>query len=668
MVDLDKPIVTWNVYGPQFDLVDLPVNWTCWNPITKQMAVVSGPKNPSMPPPPPTDLISPVLPRDCRITIYDLGGLVISKLRQLDQEASIESNRDEISTPPILKHGEFFPNGEVLLSFCRPHNVAFGMLSALIVDAKRSHRVVLFHKESLDIDKAAVYECSGGSVSYFSATPSGDALVVLKSTTLHVFKPIWDELTSAPVLEMTLSIKISDSECSPFHWLDGNDGKKEFLTFNSRGLLLHYRISADLSVAELVRSVQTDTSGNLYHLIWEHGDENYGLLIRVGMVGLETLRMPSCISRAPAGQPVHSTNNLLHNLTCCGLGFDNTGRFLAIGDWSGLVSVWRVAPPTPSEDYKLDSENSMRNQFSPTHNPEATIPLRRSMVRSLTWNRHPYNDGRLTIMVGDLSGRLLECGLRLDKGRLTISAPIKIDRTYRSILCMQWSPESCSYLTNGPWKCFLATGDSNGILRVYGRSKTDDSLALLVSFQAHIQMPHVTSHDIWTLSFSPCGRFIATGCEDYTVHVYKFAISNNAGLEQIATLEGPDAAVTCIDWQVTPLGTMLIVASDDRTIHCWRQTQEDTGSLELFRVIRTNWEHLMITYACLESNGTHLACTTMSGYIYVFDLAKDGARTKCKAHLGSIEGLAWNRANDATTQLAICSSDCTSTLFQLKRV
>ena len=649
---------SWNVYGAEFASMDLPVNWVAWNPLSMLLAVVSGPKTPSMPAPPVTDLVSPTLPKTHRITVYNLRALLPSS--DLHSTSTILS----FSPPEVMRMVDFVPNGEVLLSWCSPTVVSGGLLSACIIDANREHKVILFDKDDLSLEKASVFNLPGGSVTYFSATPRGEALVLLKGSSLSVFHPEWNVSLSRPELVLACSTEIADSSCSPFHWLNNKEKHTiEFLTSTSRGALLHLRIAGDtLNCAETVNSIPSSVGGSFYHLIWDDAnnkEDEPGQLVRVGMFGLDTERLARDGHAPMEGNIVSTTSNSLHSLTCCGISFDSSGKYLAIGDWSSSLSVWDVGA------------GSTR-----THIPSALLTVEHSMIRAVEWNRHPYKDGRMTIICGDTSGHLQECTLynRNSTGILTLGSIRKISSTKRTITCVQWSSNAHPnlFLASHPsiqdqWLCFLATGDSDGQLRIYGRSAKDDSISQLVKFQAHLQMPHVTSHDIWTLSFSPCGRFIATGSEDYTVHLYKFDVfgNNKDGLQLLATLHGPDAAVTCIDWQITPLGTLLVVASDDRTIHVWKQDDTD-GTLTLLRVLRTNWEHLMITYVCMESNGTRIACTTMSGYIYVFDLGKADYRERCKAHLGSIEGLAWNRHRPDCSQLAVCSSDCTSTLFRLK--
>ena len=666
-----KHLVSWEVYGPSYASMDLPINWMSWNPTNHQLAVASGPKNPSMPDPPENDTISPVLPKTHRISVYDLAPLI----------SAVKACSYDLNAPCVIDSVDFISNGEVFLAHISLPN-GFQLLSAAIVDAKREHSILLFHKDSLDIAKAARISCPGGSVAQFISSPDGSLLFLVKSSTLFVIRPSWDDASDSPMLELIGATKLSDSECSPLTWLRAQKAEScaetarqasnsthslEFLTYDSRGSLLHFEIvdSAGTDV-RLVRSVSHLTaspSGSAPHaLIWDDfkaDQTGFGQLFRIGGSGLEVDRMSASYDKSTGifspitfNSPYNS--QYLYKLTCCGTGFDATGEWLAIGDWGGTLAIWRT-----SGDHTVH------------HTPSAVVHLRHSMVRALDWTRDPATN-RNSLMVGDISGNLMEVTLTLNaENEIVETKSKKIGNTKKTITCMQWiSKENLMLAEQGLtsfWRSVLATGDSDGKLRLYGRSLVDDSMVEIAKIQAHEKMPHVTSRDIWTVSFSPCGRYIATGSEDYTVHIYSIKAGHKGSLilEQLQTLEGPDAAVTCVDWQRTPLGTLLLVVSDDRTLHIWRQ---ETGEplLSLHSVLRTNWEHLMITYACLEASGTRIVCATMSGYIYVFDLTRDGWRSRCKLHLGSIEGLSWNRVKANRAQLAACSSDCTASLFCLE--
>jgi hypothetical protein len=77
---------------------------------------------------------------------------------------------------------------------------------------------------------------------------------------------------------------------------------------------------------------------------------------------------------------------------------------------------------------------------------------------------------------------------------------------------------------------------------------------------------------------------------------------------------------------------------DDRTVHFWR-LNDDQSRFEVVKKVETAWEHLMITYGCLESGGSRAVCGTMSGHFYVIDIDQTQQRPVqwvAKTHMGSI--------------------------------
>lgn len=669
-----EKLLSWNVYDSEETSMDLPINWMAYSPSTQSLAVVSGPKNPNLPPPPADDKISPPQQKSHRISLYDLSHVV----------SRDSSDSSTILEPKLIEQCSVIPNGEMFVAFSRFSNTGDDALAAVVVDALREHWVTVFPKESLSLANAARLRCPGEAIVQFTSSPDGSLLALVKGSSLLLYRANWNETTKKPEIIDLGSTKLSESAISPITWIGpqcesdetnpGNSASNTlyFMTYDSRGTLLQFELRNSENSAQVLlqRSISNQSALSKFSLpfsiIWDDfKSETTGSaqLIRICASGVEIDEFTTSFdgnarTYVPTTHLSMVTSDIVYSLTCCGTGFDDTGNFLAIGDWSGKLAVWRVSG----------------NNQKPKYLPAASIPLKHSMIRSLEWSRHPHSDKNIsaTIMVGDTSGNLFECKVSWDENLESIKATHKrIANTKRTITCMQWSPKDSSKLLSAlglsdSYRCILATGDSDGKLRLYGRSLSDDKIVKLAQIQAHEQMPHVTSRDIWTVSFSPCGQYISTGSEDYSVHVYRMTVDDNNEivLNLVQTLVGPDAAVTCVDWQNTPLGTLLLLVSDDRTLHVWKQGQGEQ-LLELFTVLRTNWENLMITYACLETNGTRIVCATMAGYVYMFDLSREGWRKRCKLHLGSIEGLAWNRNQLKFAQIAACSSDCTASVFQL---
>jgi len=130
----------------------------------------------------------------------------------------------------------------------------------------------------------------------------------------------------------------------------------------------------------------------------------------------------------------------------------------------------------------------------------------------------------------------------------------------------------------------------------------------------------------------------------------------------VSILEGKTAAVTCVDWQPTKVGDLLISSSDDRTVHCWTKHQIEE-KWELYHKFDSLYRNLMITYCALEKHGEKIACVTMGGYFYLWDLIGRKAISSIKSHIGSIEGLSWNHKKNI---VATCASDCCINLYAMQ--
>lgn len=242
------------------------------------------------------------------------------------------------------------------------------------------------------------------------------------------------------------------------------------------------------------------------------------------------------------------------------------------------------------------------------------------------------------------------------------SSLAEIGRMSETVTCVLWC--------HGRSPRYVALSDTRGRVAVCREEEGDDPaesprLEKLIEIEAHAPANHVNSNEVWSLAWSPDGKYLATGGEDHTVHVYRFTPPSTqapAQLECMHVLTGQTMAVTCLDWRSTALGVLLAVSSDDRTLRVWRI---DDAQAELVRELNCQYEHLMLTYCALEPRGYRLGAVTMSGQLAVWDLRGNDSHPmlSCKLHVGSIEGLRWHRHHHL---LATISSDCTLTVLRLR--
>lgn len=163
--------------------------------------------------------------------------------------------------------------------------------------------------------------------------------------------------------------------------------------------------------------------------------------------------------------------------------------------------------------------------------------------------------------------------------------------------------------------------------------------------------------EVWSLCWSPCGKFLATCSEDQSTRVWR-----STDLSLIKVLTGHTLAVTSVDWQVLGSGQeVLVSAADDRTVRLY-----DGPTLELLHVLDTTelfgWHTL--TYLAVEAGGRRLTVVTQHGYVVTW--AVDGTPTRlaqARIHSGSAEGLVWCSASGL---LASVSGDTGVVVMRLR--
>jgi WD40 repeat protein len=312
-------------------------------------------------------------------------------------------------------------------------------------------------------------------------------------------------------------------------------------------------------------------------------------------------------------------------LACCGLDICRaTGTHVAVGDLTGKIAVWAISQATPNKVLSTES-----------------------MIRSLTWWH--AND----IQYGTLGGEIWTWPVNSDL------PPRLVTSVTGGVTCLAWDPIGQSVLaastTDG--EVFLLSRDAQGEWHQIGQ------------LAARAQAPYVSSREIWSLAWSPCGTYLATGGEDRITHVHRVLRETAVSIESrpCHVLEDKTAAVTCLDWQYTRPGeSTLAVSSDDCTVHCWHLTERDTL---LHDTLRTDTRQLMITYCALSSTlnqgNAHvtprLFCGTMGGAVWSCQLPHSATTTvHARTHFGSIEGLrAMTLPNLGITRVVTCASDLT---------
>ncbi len=307
-------------------------------------------------------------------------------------------------------------------------------------------------------------------------------------------------------------------------------------------------------------------------------------------------------------------------LACCGLDICRaTGNHVAVGDLTGRVVVWDISQPRPKK----------------VINTEA-------MIRSLTW-WHEHD-----IQYGTLSGEIYTWSVN------SALAPSLVTSVTGGVTCLAWDPISQSV---------LAASTTEGQVFILSRAQ-DGTWHQIGLIEARDQQPYVSSREIWSVAWSPCGNFLATGGEDRMTHIHRVQRVTGVKVEPKPehVLHEKSAAVTCLDWQIDSTNSaMLAVSSDDCTVHCWQVIHERDHVPVIRGVLRTDRRQLMITYCALEQRGTRLFCSTMGGSVWHCHVTDcDSTTAHVRPHFGSVEGLrAMSLPDLGITRVVTCASDLT---------
>lgn len=108
-------------------------------------------------------------------------------------------------------------------------------------------------------------------------------------------------------------------------------------------------------------------------------------------------------------------------------------------------------------------------------------------------------------------------------------------------------------------------------LVAYREAHTTEARSSVLATRTYTRHSGAQKRAIGTVAYSPNGKLIATGSDDWTVALWDATTASRR--TPVAILRGPDRAVKSVAFNRT--GTLLAVGSDDRTVRLWDITHPE---------------------------------------------------------------------------------------------
>eukprot|EP01132_Coremiostelium_polycephalum_P001336 gene1336-1684_t len=339
----------------------------------------------------------------------------------------------------------------------------------------------------------------------------------------------------------------------------------------------------------------------------------------------------------PFQQVTENYSLLYHQITCCGIDFNSIGTMVACGDFLGNVLVWSL------KSTDTNSKSSDINIYDkPIYSKSFGIP-----VRAISWSGGGSDQ---FMLVGLMDGSLIHWNL--DRNEDDEESSMVVSNLIDGITSIQWD-----HLNER-----VAVGTTGGHLNIYRFNQSSQQQAqpiyyLESSILAH--EPKIGPQDlrfgsinqfaeIWSLVFHPTDpNLLATVSEDQTTAIWRI---NGGGstLTKDRVLTGHTTAVTCVDWMVAKsMGTILATCADDQTVRIWNT--DNWQEISVFKTTNDVGEWHTVTYLTLiqsHDNSCYVVCATQNGWIFVWNINSKEKVFSKRVHMGSIEGLKWNKVSN----------------------
>ena len=183
---------------------------------------------------------------------------------------------------------------------------------------------------------------------------------------------------------------------------------------------------------------------------------------------------------------------------------------------------------------------------------------------------------------------------------------------------------SVSYSPDGH---YLASGSNDKTIRIWDLNTGKEKATLKGNWNP-VAPSRLRGHHFFSLSYSPDGRYLASGSDDKTIKIWDLATG-----KETTTLKGHSGRVRSVSY--SPDGRYLASGSNDNTVKIWDlATGKEKATLK---------GHVNeVTSVSYSPDGRYLASGSDDKTIKIWDLATGKETTTLKGHSGRVRSVSYS--------------------------
>jgi WD40 repeat protein len=236
--------------------------------------------------------------------------------------------------------------------------------------------------------------------------------------------------------------------------------------------------------------------------------------------------------------------------TTFSLAFSADGQWLATGESTGEIHVWRVADAQPLLTLQRHTNRVLSVDFSPdgtmlaSSSADGTVKLWDVQSRQVLKTLEGHSNGIWAVRFSPDGSTIASAGLDRTARLWDVGTGQQLhvlDNPESWVLAVGFSPDGRT----------LVTGDRNGLIKRWDVQ----SGTLLQTVEGH-------SDSVWSLSVSPNGRWLVSGSGDRTIKLWDVETGS-----LVKTLNGHTNWVWTVSF--SPDGEAIASGSTDQTVRLW---------------------------------------------------------------------------------------------------